>query len=332
MSRTQKILAGVFLVQALLILLTRGPLAEPMGALESRPLLPTLESFTPSKLEIQGPEEKHVTLVRRGDTWGLEQAAGYPADKKKIDDLLSTLKGLQVRRAVVTSSRYHTALKVTEKAHERRVRLWDDPEGDPRVGLYLGSSPNYRITHVRAEGDDRVYEVAGLGVYDVRQDVNAWIQTHFVDVNSDSVWGFRVENSYGWFEVEKNEDGTWQVSGPRRLRGRKLEASKVDSFVRSAASVWVTGPGGALDKNAQGFDRPAATVVLRLSGPQSATSEKEQGVAGTAERQEITFWVGKPVEEDEGRRYIARAGFSFAAIISNSTVEKFLDQKLVDLQ
>jgi hypothetical protein len=299
-----------------------------MAATEPQLLLPALGTFTPAKLEIHGSGYEKVTLVRTGDRWTVEDAGGYPADQKKIDDLLKKLREIKVGRPVVSSSRYHAALKVTDKEHERRFRLWEEASHDPKIGLYLGSSPNYRVTHVRREGEDRVYEVTGLGAYDVRQDRSAWIQTDLLGISYEQIQGMRLKNSHGEFELKKDPDGSWRAISQA---GRKLDASKVESLVRAASSLRVSEPGGILDRKAQGFDPPAATVILHVGSPQAPTGEAEKA-PDPEPTQAITLWVGKSPEGKDSQRYIARSDFGFAGIVWNSSVEKLLNQKLAELR
>jgi hypothetical protein len=130
---------------------------------------------------------------------------------------------------VVTSSSYHKALKVTGDDHERELQMWSDPAKKPEVTLYLGTSSNYRSTNVRVDGQDPVYDVSGLGIYDVRNTTNGWIQTRFVnDVKPEDVTGLRVENAHGILEVKKGSDGKWTRVTPA-TGGGDLDTSKIDS-------------------------------------------------------------------------------------------------------
>lgn len=322
MKRTQTVLAALLGFQVLLIFLFRGVLAESMGPVESRTLLPGLESFSPAKIDIQGPEGKQVTLVHEGERWGLEQAGGYPADEKKVEDFLSKLQKVKVRQPVVTSSRYHEALKVSQDQFERHVRIWEKASEDAKLGFFLGSSPNYRIIHVRLEGDDRVYEVAGLGAWDANDSLNSWADLQLVDVQTDRITKFSLQNPEGAFEIEKDSKGNWSLVGSKQ----KLDKTKVDSLVRSAATLRAGEPAGVLDRGAQGFANPAATVVLRVEKKQEGEETVEN------ESEEVTIWIGKPVEGEDGKRYITRSGFEFAGIASQYSIENFLTQKIADLQ
>lgn len=325
MSRGQLALAGLLVVQIVLIGATRGPLARSSAPGEPTALLPALESITPSKLEIFGPADERVTLLRDGSHWTVQDAGGYPADDQKVQGLIDKLKEVKVRRPVVTSPRYHQALKVTDQEHERRVRIWDQPSGNAKTGVYLGTSPNYRITHVRREGDDRVYEVTGLGVFDVQDQASGWIKTRLIETEPAVVTKIAVENAHGRFVAEIGDQGGWQVTAPAARRGKALDRTKVEGLIRAATGLSVSEPAGALDRKAQGLERPSATITLTAGSPPSGVS-----AAGNAGG-EVALMVGGKVAGQDNKRYVTRSGFDHAAIVYESAVDKLIGQKLDDL-
>jgi hypothetical protein len=283
-----------------------------------------LHEFAPAKLEIQGADDTKVTLTREGEGWGIDEADGYPVAEGKVDELLDTLKELQVRRPVVTSSRYHRALKVTDDDHERRVRIWKDASGGPEIDFFLGTAPNYQRTHIRKKGDDRVFEAQGLGSYDVQARSGSWFQPTFVDVQLDQVDSLRLSNGEGTFEIEKGDDGAWSVTSPPELQGRVLDTSKVESLVRGVASLRAAEPAGKREDESHGLGSPRATAVLRYT--------ETSGDVGAPEAKEITLWVGGVSSDDENRAYVARSGFDFVAETYKTSVDKLLEQKVADLE
>ena len=163
MSRPQWILSGVFVAQ-LLVLAILSPWSRDDGAVESRSLIAGMESESTTRIEISVGEDDSVALDRTDAGWTISGKGGYPADGKKVAQLLSDLEALRVRRSVVSSRRYHKSLKVAPEDHERRVRVWDVGDDDATVDLYLGTSPKYGSSHVRLAEDNEVYEVKGLEV------------------------------------------------------------------------------------------------------------------------------------------------------------------------
>lgn len=318
MTRTQWILSGILAVQVLL-LLAAAPWSTDTAVEGSRALLPEFESFTPARLEIHDSNERSVVLDRRGDAWVLEDEDGFPADSSKVEELLDSLEALEVGRPVVTQSRYHDTFKVADDEHERRLRIWKDPGNDPEVELFVGTSPNYRVSHVRLGEDDRVYEASGLGAYDLRSDALSWVKQTFVDIPFDGVTRLALSNEHGRLELAR-EEGAWKLVAPASSDDQALDTMAVDSLVRSIASLRLSEPAGSIDTVSQGLDDPAATVEITYR-------------AGEEDAEEVVeVRLGAEVEENSGKRYASRSGFDHAVILSKYDADKLVSQKLADLQ
>jgi hypothetical protein len=315
-------LAGLLLLQVVLILLVRSPLSGASAGVESRPLLPALEAFTAARVELAGEEGTKVTLVKAGEGWALEELNGFPADGGKVDDLIDDLRGLQVRRPVVTGSRYHSAFKVSDDENEGRVRIWDDPAEAPEVDLIVGSSPNYRTVHVRLGGESPVFEARDLAVYDVRPDTGSWIEKDLVDIPEAEMVGLLLANENGSFELVREGDA-WRVADGSEVRG--LDPDEVDALIRAARSIQLADAVGPKDASAHGLADAAATLTLRWS-PSGAAAPP-----AAAEVNETVVRIGGKLEEQESQRYISRSGFEFTGTVWESSVSKLLEQKLDEL-
>ncbi|HKQ60698.1 MAG TPA: DUF4340 domain-containing protein, partial [Candidatus Polarisedimenticolaceae bacterium] len=266
MKRTQLVLGALLLVQLVLILVFRSPFAGAAPAVSAQPLLPALDTLVPARVEIEGKEGVKLDLRKQGEGWALADPAGFPADGKKVDELIGKLKGLRVRRPVVTSAKYHEQFKVAEAQPEARLRMFAAGEDAAKVDLLVGESANFRTTHVRRAGEDAVYEVQGLAAYDLPAKPGDWVNKELVEIPAEQVTALSVTNAKGTFELVKDSGG-WKVVSPAKLSGRRLDAAKVDTLVRSAASIRLTDPAGKVDAAAQGFEPAAATVRVRWQPP-----------------------------------------------------------------
>ncbi len=320
MNRTQLMLGGLLLVQIVLILIFHSPFSGATARVESRPLLGVLAAVTPSQLEIRGSDDAVLTLVKQAGEWRVDELGGFPADGQQVDDLLEDLKQLTVRRPVVSSSRYHAAFKVTENEYEARVLVWEESADEPEVDLIVGSSPNFRSSHVRLAGEDAVYEVRGLSPYDLRTDSSSWIDKNLVEADETRVIGLTLTNESGSFELEKQE-GVWKVVSPAASAGKELDAEKAEALIRTASSIRLSDGTGPVDDTAHGLGRPAATLVLRL-GPDGTEDSSET---------ELTVKVGGQVEDNESQRYITRGGFGFTGTVWESSVRQLLEKTLDEL-
>ncbi len=319
MNRTQLMLGGLLLVQLVLILIFHSPFSDATTT-QPRPLIPELAALTPGQLEIQGPDDARLMLVKRGEEWQVDDLGGFPADSQKVETMIEELEMLEVRRPVVSSGRYHSAFKVDGDENEARIRLWEDASGDPAVDLIVGSAPNFRSSHVRRADEDDVYEVRGLSAYDVRPDVSNWIEREFVDVDDLRVLGLTLTNAAGSFELAK-QDGVWTLVSPALSGGEQLDQGKIYSLVRSVASLRVSDATGAVDVS-HGFENPVATLVLRW-GPDLI----EQDAGGG----ELTLLVGAQVADDEEQRYVTREGFGFTGEVGQYSVIRLIEDTVNEL-
>jgi hypothetical protein len=90
-----------------------------------------------------------------------------------------------------------------------------------------------------------------------------------------------------------------------------------------------------VDRPAQGLEKPQATIVLKTGGlPPAGAESTPEGAEPPKPTpvREITIWIGKPVPEDDGRLFLARADFDFAAQIYKGSAQRFLDEKAADLE
>ena len=268
MNHKQTILTVALLAQVLLLVLLKGTFSGSAEAGTVRPFLPELDGLVAARLTVENGEGGSVSLSLQSEGWTLDEADGYPVDDSKVDAMLEDLRGLKIRRPVVTASRYHAQLKVADDDHERRVRIWSDPAGDPEVDFLVGSSPNYRISDVRRQGEDEVYEVMGLSAFDVQADTASWIEKKVVDVPADQVTGLKITNSNGAFELAR-QDGVWTVVDGSP--GGDLDQTAVESLVRAYSSIFLAEPVGKVDAS-HGLESPAAVVELIRGGPAAAAA------------------------------------------------------------
>ncbi len=323
MTRTQWILTGVLAVQVLFLVML-APWSGSSAGSAPVALLPMLADLDPSKIVIDDGDES-LAIERAGESWGLPDSEGYPVDEVKLLALLDDLESIRVRRPIVSSTRYHETLKVTEDDNERRLRIWGQDGDDPAVDLLLGTSSNYRVNHARVVGDDRVYEVRGLSPSDLQADASAWIETSLVDVAFADVTKVSLQNEHGKIELSKNELGEWTVGD--LAEGKTLDTSSIDSWVRSLANLRIAEPAGLASTGGFGLDTPIATVEIAHRTPPLGD---EEPVFGT-----VTVRLGAGVstdtEETDGRRYAKRDGSGFAVILGKWDAEKLTDKKLDDL-
>jgi hypothetical protein len=325
MNRTQTALAAFLALQFLLILIVRSPFSSATAPVEAQPLLVTLQetASAPARVELSGREDKSLTLVREGDAWTIEEFGGFPADSGKIDDLLDDLRELTVRRPVVSSGRHHGSFKVGAEDNEGRVRIFGAEGDEPLVDLILGTSPNYRLLHVRRSGEDEVYETRGLSSYDVRPESASWIVKSLVDVDETEIVQVTIANPNGTIELARG-GGVWNVVSPSLEGGGEIDVSAIESLVRSMTSLQFADGVGAVDETAHGLGEGATVVTLVV--------ERGPGLDGeTVESEEIVLRIGAKLAAEDTKRYVTRDGFAFTGTIWDSSVSQLVEKKADEL-
>ena len=320
MTRTQRNLAGLLLIQVVLVLLFRSPLSSTTSSSEPVALLPQLASLEASRIQFQGKDGETLNIAQKDGSWTLVESDHYPANNGKIEDLLQELEDVTVRRPVVSSNRYHETFKVTEQNNEGRLQIWGDDPDSPSVDLILGSSSNYQLSHVRAADDDRVFEVRGLAPYDVRASAEDWVEKSLMDVPEAQVVGFTLSNPNGDIEVVR-ESGSWRFVAPPEMVGAALDPTRVDALLRIARSLRIESPAGVLNEEAQGLANPEAVMTLRM-----APSGDDPGSL-----EDVVVRIGDRLPGKDTQRFVTRSGLGFAASIWESSLQELIGKTPSDL-
>lgn len=271
-KRTNRILAGLAVLQTLLIALAFWP-RPPAFRVER--LFPDLTGSAFVALTVTGEDGQSVTLRQKEGTWVLPEADDYPAQSSKIAPLLEKIAALTTENLVARTSASHRQLKVAEDAFVRRLDLEKADGG--HIRLYLGTSPRLNSVHLRLDGRDETYLAGNLSTTDIGATASAWVDPIYFSLPMTEVVRFRLENAQGVLTFTREAGDTWNLAGLEPEE--KVDPSRVESFLRQATSIRMTEPLGRERKPEYGMDTPTAVLTL-----------------WTKER-EITLTVGAPNEK-----------------------------------
>ncbi len=320
MDRVQRALAGLLVLQLLVLALLHNPFAR-RGPAGEQPLLPKLASLTPARVEVANGDGAAVEFRREGGAWVLGRPDGYPVLPGKVEKLIQDLEHLTAARPVASDRSSHAALRVAADRFERRVRFWTGPSGGPEAELFVGTSAGSGASHVRAGGSDRVFEANGVASYDLPADAGPWIERNLVPIQADSATGLEVANRKGSFALV-SQGGTWRVRSPAARAGAALDQEKVRELARTLCGLSLDEPVGPVDERAQGLADPEAKVVVegRPAGADSAAAAVS-----------VTVRLGAPVPGKQDTRYAARSGLGFAVTVPRYAYDRALSVELKEL-
>lgn len=222
MKKKIPLLAGVLVLQlvvALSIFLWEG---DRSGNFTSKPLM-SFESAQLDKL-IVSDGGSDVVLSKKGEEWQLSDT-GLPVAEDKLERLLEKLKGLQTAWPVTTTSSSHERFEVSDNKMRRKISLY---QGDKTVAeLYVGTSPGFKKSHVRVDGQDEVYALE-FNAYDVPTTMKEWLDKSLLAVKS-------VTKIKGKGYTLSKEGESWLIDPVQE--GREINTDNVDNLVKAVGAL-----------------------------------------------------------------------------------------------
>lgn len=255
MNRRNWLLVAALVLQLAVVAVVFWPRGAAGG--EGAALFPEAEPGQVMALTITGADGTAVELRNSEGSWVLPEAGDFPAKQDTVTALISDVLTIETDRLVTQTGSSHKRLKVAEDDYERLVELTLADGTEHR--LFLGSSPSFGVTHVRADDQDEVY-LASLASQDAGAEMRNWIDTNYVSIPEDEVVGLTLENSHGRFEFTKDDAGTWTLAGLEP--GETLDEGTVSLLVTRARSVTMLRPLGTEEEAAYGLAQPSAVVTV----------------------------------------------------------------------
>jgi hypothetical protein len=285
MTRLNKILIGVLVVQLIVALLVFLPRTL-TGQIEDEALLPGLDVDHVTALTITSGEGESLTLAKKDGLWVLASAGDYPATEGNVPAFLEKVVAIQTSRLVTETPGSHRRLEVAADDYQRLVEIETDDDSTYR--FYIGSSPSFGASHVRVEGQDRVYLTPELGAQDAGTRVTDWVDSTYVNLPSEEVLAFTLQNRQGTFEFTK-EGEVWTMAG--LTEDEILNDNAVQTLLRRVTMVTLQQPLGTEEKTAYGLDAPGAVVTLKTA---DETYILRVGVQDAGDKSYVVAWSGSP--------------------------------------
>ncbi len=322
MNSTNKILLGLLAVQVAAIMGMRATSSNQKLAVRNTELFAALDAAKVQKLSIKGSTEdgksqNSVTLVKNGEKWVIGNADNFPAKSAEVTALLKTIASLRSHNNVLSGPKYHGKLEVAADKYQRKVTLTH--EGKETI-FYMGSSPSFKNTHLRLDGQDQVYMVNNLSHSDVGDRAWNWVERNYVNVPEAQLWAIKLTNSHGSLNLEKDPtSGNWTAVG---LSG-KLKDTEIKGLVAKAREISLETPVSKSEKPEQGFSAPLAMVELTVG---SST------IAGTppASTTIQTIRVGKKVSA-ENRYFVKSSTSDYVIKAANWAIDPLVNKQASDL-
>jgi hypothetical protein len=306
MNRTNQILAAVLAVQIVLAAVAFWP--KPASVAGGESLFADLEAEQITRLTISDGTGEQIQLAKEAGDWVLPEADGYPCTENKVPEFLDKIVALKANRLVTQTSASHKRLEVTADTFERWIEL-ELADGTTHQ-LYLGTSPSYGSTHVRADGQDKVYLVSLLAS-DAGVSASNWIDTLYFSVTQDHIVALTLENANGRFEFERDEAGAWMMKD--LAADETLSENNVTSLAsRVSSSLRMLRPLGKTEQDDYGLKEPNAVVTVETRDDEGNTK---------------TYTIRVGAKDDEDSSYVVISSESpYYVRVSEYTVKDFVEK------
>jgi hypothetical protein len=313
MNKLNRILIVILVLQlglAAVILWPRQATIE-----EGQSLFPDLEANRVTRVTITGADGSRIEMAKDGADWVMPEADDYPVQGHTVSSMLAKIADLQTGQALTETSGSHERLGVADDGFERQVEIELD-DGTLHT-LYVGTSPTFGATHVRAAEQDEVYLTSDLSVSDVGVLPTDWTDRTYLSVPQDQVMRLSLDNPNGEFTFVRLVSGgemgpaqeLWSMAD--LASDETLNDSAIQTLLSRASSVNLLQPLGTEEKAEYGMDSPTAVVTLRTQSDDEETRT-------------YTLHVG--AQDPEDNSYVVISSESpYYVRVSESAVQRFVE-------
>jgi hypothetical protein len=177
-----------------------------------------------------------VTLVANPQTKGfsVSEKAGYPAELKKVNELLISLFKIRCNAEVTDNAANHADLGVAEDKPDQGSVELIDADGKTLVKVLVGKRvENTRGAHIRLAGKNTVYATDDSPWFYAT--ANNYMETKLVDVSKDKVESVQVNVGEDAYSITQGADKKTKLQPIPE--GKKAKDSEVDSVFGALANM-----------------------------------------------------------------------------------------------
>jgi hypothetical protein len=200
-----------------------------------------------------------VEIARRNGQWVLPGYFNAPADKFKVEDLLSELADLRHGLPIATSQAALERFKLADDDFERRLTL---SQGAHALGtLYFGSATGARRSDARTAADHAVYSV-DLATYELPTQLSAWFANDLLESQPEQLSGVDITMPQGMLHLvhQGTPKPAWSVTD--LPAGRHLDEAKAETLASTIGDLRLQGVLGTSAQPAWQQEHPLLTLTL----------------------------------------------------------------------
>lgn len=178
-----------------------------------------------AKWNVEQYETKMAEQVRKQEADSAEkipQFTSFPADPKRIEDMLTDLKELRVGAVASRKPESHSKLQVSGAGLSVKFL---DADGEVLEDLTVGKQgPDFLSTYVRRANEDEVYLVSEQLHGRFPTNVNEWRDRTLWNIDLGEIQKVEVDRLSGGFILIKQADGKFKANHSVKIDNDKLRS------------------------------------------------------------------------------------------------------------
>ena len=318
--KLKQILIGVGVLAVLLIIVLftgRGPKKPSESATQ---MFPNFQSDSVAAITLKKAiktddetEYKTTVLKHENDKWLVETSDNYFADKKAVEDMLSTTSDFKTTRLTSKKSDEQSLYQVDSSGIEV---TFADGSDNIMAHFFAGKTgPYYPSSYVRQADSDSVYLVDSNLQSVFGKESDEWRDKTIFDFNAGNVTKLTIASEGTKIALQKShesllevEGGQWKLLEPEAANAKK---DVVDGILNTFSSLKTNDFAEKKELEEYGLDEPASIVSADLND-------------GTSQ----TLLIGT---EESGKYYVKRADQDTVFLVYKYNVNQLL-KKIDDLK
>jgi hypothetical protein len=240
---------------------------RPTATAEGQNLFPDLDTGQVVGLTLTDASGQTLRLAKENGTWVLPAAGGYPVQAGKVPEFLTKIAALRAERMVAQTGGSHARLRVADDDYERLVEL--EMSDGTRQRFYIGTSPSFSVSHIRADGQDSVYLTSELSAQDADAQASGWIDRTYLEIPKEQIVALTLENANGTFRFNK-EGERWLMED--LAEDEILDQTAAEALVNRVALVTMIEPLGTEEEDSYGLAVPNAVATLQIRSDEGGDS------------------------------------------------------------
>ncbi len=319
----------IFVIQALLAAVTWTSLHVTPATTHKESLF-NFKTADVTKIEVTAMQSDKalppVKLVKKDNTWTLASADNFKAKTEEVTKLIDLLTGIKIEKTnpVATSKATHLKLGVDSDSFDRKISITANGK---TVNLFIGRGGRSSAT-VRFTDSNKVFEAAGLSVWNINSSSSNYIDTSYIDVDESTLKDVKIINPKGSLHfVKQGSEWTMPELPPQETAANsasdtetdtvkatesKIKEGDIKRLINKVAKITISDPVGKTVKPEYDLNK-GATVTL------SGTKDNKPFT--------ITYKIGK---KDDSSRYVKADNKEFVIKVSNYTVEDATEKTVGD--